>query len=272
MAKKKAAKKTARKTAKKKSARKKSSARKRLTPSKVKHGLTSSEVRLGLDAREIAPLVKEVEAAGGAPIGAYREPFSGRSLLLATVPRDAVDPTPFQRDLSPTHTKRLATKIEESGSFLDPLIVVRGADGHLWTPNGRHRLAAAKILGLQQITVLVSPDEKLAFKILALNCEKAHNLKDQSLEVIRMARELAKRHRRKKESEFATEFEAAEFLTLGLLYEENGRFAGGAQVTCRQQTDACKSVHHPVPLKKGSDPFPRWALDSLQAVVLAFTR
>ncbi len=139
-----------------------------------------------------------------------------------------MEPTPFQRDLSPTHTKRLAEKIEESGSFLDPLIVVPGEGGRLWTPNGRHRLAAAKVLGLRQVTALVSPDADLAFRILALNTEKAHNLKDKSLEVIRMARELARRRPRARESSFAEEFEAAELLTLGIVYEQNRRFAGGA--------------------------------------------
>ena len=84
------------------------------------------------------------------------------------------------------------------------------------------------MLGLKQVTALVSPDEDLAFRILALNTEKAHNLKDRSLEVIRMARELAVRKKRAKESEFAAEFEAPELLTLGIVYEENGRFAGGA--------------------------------------------
>lgn len=206
----------------------KPSARKRLTPSKEKRGLAADEVSLPTDAPEIVALTRQVEAAGGAPIGAYREPLSGRPLLLASLPREAVQPTPFQRDLSPTHTKRLAQKIEEASSFLDPLIVVRGEEDGFWTPNGRHRLAAAKVLGLRQITCLISADEDLAFRILALNTEKAHNLKDRSLEAIRMARALAERKPRAKESDFAAELEAPELLTLGILYEENGRFAGGA--------------------------------------------
>ena len=181
-------------SAKPKRANAKRTARGRLAPRKEKRGLSAEEVRLELDAPEVAPLVAEVTAAGGAAIGAYREPFSGRPLVLAALPLDAIQPTPFQRDLSPTHAKRLASKIEESGSFLDPLIAVRGEDRKLWTPNGRHRLAAAKLLGLKQITALVSPDEQLAFRILALNTEKAHNLKDRSLEVIRMARVLAVRN------------------------------------------------------------------------------
>jgi ParB family chromosome partitioning protein len=186
------------------------SARKRLTPRKQKQGLEASDTPLDLAAPEVRALVNAVQAVGGAPVGAYREP------------------TPFQRDLSPTHTRRLAEKIEETGAFLDPLTVVQGRDGRLWTPNGRHRLAAAKLLGLRCISALISPDEELAFKILALNTEKAHNLKDRSLEVIRMARELARRKKTARESDYAAEFESAALLTLGIVYEQEGRFAGGA--------------------------------------------
>jgi len=224
--KKKAKKKVAARKAAKKTTRKKKTGK--LQPRKDKRGLKAAEMVLPVVAPELATLVAEVEGVGGAAIGGYREPLSGRPMLLAALPLKAVQPTPFQRDLSPTHTKRLAQKIEESGSFLDPLIVVRGADGRLWTPNGRHRLAAAKVLGLHQITALVSPDEDLAFRILALNTEKAHNLKDRSLEVIRMARALAESKPRSKESEYVSEFEAPELLTLGIIYSENKRFAGGA--------------------------------------------
>jgi ParB family chromosome partitioning protein len=209
-------------------ARDRTSARKRLTPAKQQRGLDAAEIVLDAGAPETEALAAQVRAAGGAPIGAYREPLSGKAMLLAVLPIAAIEPTPFQRDLSPTHTKRLAQKIEESGSFLDPLIVVRGADGRLWTPNGRHRLAAAKVLGLKQITALISPDEGLAFRILALNTEKAHNLQDRSLEVIRMARELARRDKSHRETDFTAELEEAALLTLGVCYLDRPRFAGGA--------------------------------------------
>ncbi|MGH8207568.1 MAG: ParB N-terminal domain-containing protein, partial [Steroidobacteraceae bacterium] len=160
-------------------------ARGKLAPGSEARGLGAAEVAIALDDPVIAELAAFVRAAGGAPIGAYHEPLGGKALLLACVPVAAVQPTPFQRDLSPTHTKRLAQKIDEAAAYLDPLIVVRGEEGRLWTPNGRHRLAAAKILGLRQITALISPDEALAYRILALNTEKAHNLRDRSLEVIR---------------------------------------------------------------------------------------
>src|SRR6202012_5369802 len=167
----------------------------------------------------IAELATLVRNAGGAPIGAYHEPLGGRPLMPASIPLSAVQPTPFQRDLSPTHAKRLAEKIDETAAFLDPLIVVRGDDGRLWTPNGRHRLAAAKVLGLRQITALISPDETLAYRILALNTEKAPNLRDRSLEAIRMARSLAKRHPHGHEVEYAAQLESPELLTLGIAYE-----------------------------------------------------
>jgi ParB family transcriptional regulator, chromosome partitioning protein len=212
-------------------------ARGRLAPGKAARGLDASQVAIALDSPDIAALTELVRAAGGAPIGAYREPLGGRALLLASLPLAAVQPTPFQRDLSPTHAKRLAAKIDETAAFLDPLIVVRGEDGRLWTPNGRHRLAAAKVLGLKQITALISPDEALAYRILALNTEKAHNLRDRSLEVVRMARSLARQRGREREDAFVREFEAPELLTLGIIYERAPRFAGGAYSAFLKKVD-----------------------------------
>lgn len=223
-----AKKKSAKRSGKKRASPRKSSAKKSLAPSKSRRGLEAGEVALSLEDPAVSGLAGEVRACGGASLLAYREPLSGRPILMASLPLAAVEPTPFQRDLSPTHVKRLAAKIEESAAFLDPLIVVRGDQGGFWTPNGRHRLAAAKLLGLRQITALISPDEHLAFKILALNTEKAHNLKDRSLEVIRMARALAKTRPRAKERDFESEFESPELLTLGIIYDRRKRFAGAA--------------------------------------------
>jgi ParB family transcriptional regulator, chromosome partitioning protein len=209
----------------------------KLAPGSRARGLDAGDVAIAMDSAEIVEIAALVRSAGGAAIGAYRDPLGGRPLLLASLPLSAVQPTPFQRDLSPTHAKRLAQKIDETAAFLDPLIVVRGEDGRLWTPNGRHRLAAAKSLGLKQITVLISPDETLAYKILALNTEKAHNLRDRSLEVIRMARNLVKRKSTVKESQYMAEFESADLLTLGIVYEQSSRFAGGAYSSLLKKVD-----------------------------------
>jgi ParB family chromosome partitioning protein len=209
----------------------------KLAPSRQARGLEAAEIAVPLDHASIAELSALIRKLGGVPIGAYREPLGGRSLLLASIPHGALQPTPFQRDLSPTHARRLAQKIEETGAFLDPLIVVRGEHDQLWTPNGRHRLAAAKVLGLKQITALVSPDDSLAYRILALNTEKAHNLRDRSLEVIRMARSLAKRAPGTPEARYSAEFESAELLTLGIIYEQASRFAGGAYSSFLKKCD-----------------------------------
>ena len=196
-----------------------------LAPKGVR-GLTADEIPLRTNAGEATSLANEIAAVGGTLIGAYRDPLNGRVLLLASLPLNAVEPTPFQRDLSPTHTKKLAQRIDETGVFLDPLIIVRGSAAKFFTPNGRHRLAAARMLGMQQIVGLISQDDALAYRILALNTEKAHNLKDKSLEVVRMAGTLAKLYPRRKEMECRAEFEAPELLTLGMMYERNARFGG----------------------------------------------
>ena len=176
---------------------------------------------------DLSGLARAVERHGGAVVGAYRDPFAGQALVLASLPLKKVVATPFQRDLSRTHATRLADAIGAAGLFLDPVIAVPSEDG-FWSPNGRHRLEAARRLGMRAVTALLVPDEKLAYRILALNTEKAHNLRDRSLEVIRMARQLARGQPRSKESEHAVTFESPVFLTLGCAYEQRSRFAGSS--------------------------------------------
>jgi ParB family transcriptional regulator, chromosome partitioning protein len=101
-----------------------------------------------------------------------------------------------------------------------------------WTPNGSHRLIALKVLGAQTIIGLPVLEPEVAFTILALNTEKAHNLREKSLETIRMARALAGTSRRK-ETDFAFECEEASFLTLGLWDEKRPRIRGGASSRAR---------------------------------------
>ncbi|MFN0206879.1 MAG: ParB N-terminal domain-containing protein [Planctomycetota bacterium] len=176
---------------------------------------------------EIVTLAKSVEKDGGAVIGSYREPLGGKWVLLVALPLEQVEPTPYQRDLSDSHMKKLTEMIDKVGIFLDPIIATREGEKKYWTPNGNHRRASLQRLGAKSIVALLVPDREVAFKILALNTEKTHNLREKSLEVIRMQRALAVDSDRK-ESEFALEFEEPVLLTLGLCYEKNGRFSGGA--------------------------------------------
>jgi ParB family chromosome partitioning protein len=144
-----------------------------------------------------------IAKAGGIVPGSYKEPLGGHPVLFAILPVDAVEPTPFQRDLSDTHHKRLADVINKTGFFLDPIIAVPAPTGGFWTPNGRHRLAAMRRLGARSIAALIVPNREVAWQILALNTEKAHNLKERSLEVIRIYRGLIEEDARRPESQFA---------------------------------------------------------------------
>ena len=112
--------------------------------------------------------------------------------------------------------------------FLDPVIAVTAPKEGFWTPNGRHRLEAMRRLGAKSITALVVPKREIAWQILALNTEKAHNLRERSLEVIRIYRGLMDEDAKRAENGFAFDLEEASFVTLGVCYEKNGKFAGGA--------------------------------------------
>ncbi len=168
-----------------------------------------------------------VESAGGVVVGQFADPLGGHPLLLAVLPVAQVEPTPFQRDVSDMHHKKLADVIDRTGIFLDPIIAITAPGGGFWTPNGGHRLAAMRRLGAKSITALVVPKREVAWQILALNTEKAHNLKDKSLEVIRIFRNLLEDSAAKPEKEFAYYFDEASLIIMGLCYEQNARFSGG---------------------------------------------
>jgi ParB family chromosome partitioning protein len=213
--------------------RKKGVRRKKAAPASV--GLSAAETR-NVASAELDRLSAQVDADGGAVVGRYNDPFGGTPLLLVALPVDRVEPTPYQRDPSEAHVKRLMGVIETLGRFLDPIVAVR-EDGHYLTPNGNHRLQALKKLGVKSVIALLVPDATVAFKILALNTEKAHNLREKSLETIRMARALAKLGA-EPERGFAFEFEQPAFLTLGVCYEERPRFSGGAYQSILRRVDA----------------------------------
>ncbi len=214
--------------------RKKAVRRKKVAAGTV--GLTPAETSTAKGA-DLDRLAEQVEKDGGAVLARYRDPFGGTPLLLVALPTDRVEPTPYQRDPSEPHMKRLMGVIETIGRFLDPIITVC-EDGQYVTPNGNHRLQALKKLGVKTVIALLVPDATVAFKILALNTEKAHNLREKSLETIRMARALAKMEGGdQKETAFAFEFERPAFLTLGRCYEERPRLSGGAYQSILRRVD-----------------------------------
>jgi ParB family transcriptional regulator, chromosome partitioning protein len=220
--------------------------RKKTAPKSV--GLAAADTR-SVDASATASLERQVDADGGVVLASYREPFGGTPVLLAALPIDRVEPTPFQRDPSEPHVKRLMNVIETLGRFLDPIIATREHDQY-WTPNGNHRLQALRKLGAQTVVALLVPDRNVAFKILALNTEKAHNLKEKSLETIRMLRALAESGDKREEREFVFEFDQPSFLTLGAAYEQRPRLSGGAYQSLLRRIDDFLSEPLPRAMKE----------------------
>jgi ParB family chromosome partitioning protein len=205
--------------------------KRRRKPAGASTGLAATELQAAAPPSEVVELHQEIERHGGKVLSIYREPYRARWVLLAALPIELVEPTPYQRNLSDTHVRKLEAVIGKLGRFLDPIIAVRGRQDEngvrFWTPNGHHRLSAMRTLGAKSIIAIVVPEANAAYQILALNTEKAHNLREKSLEVIRMYRELA-RLDETTEEHYALEFEEPALITLGLCYEERPRFSGGA--------------------------------------------
>src|SRR5437763_11521463 len=189
-------------------------------------GLKPAECQLVQPEGSAASVAKEIENVGGCVAGQYKEPLAGHPVIISVLPINAVEPTPFQRDLSDAHHKRLADVIHKTGRFLDPIIAVVAPGGGFWTPNGRHRLEAMRRLGAKSVSALVVADREVAWQILALNTEKAHNLKERALEVIRIYRGLLDEDASRPESQFAFYLEEAALVTLGVCYERVPRFGG----------------------------------------------
>jgi ParB family chromosome partitioning protein len=191
-------------------------------------GLTPAETRLESLSGDAQAAAERVESVGGHLLGSYHDPLGKQPVLVAILPIDSVEPTPFQRDLSQVHHRKLADVLDRTGMFLDPIIAVTAPDKGFWTPNGMHRLMAMRRLGARAITALVIPKREIAWQILALNTEKAHNLREKALEVIRIYRGLLDEDDSRAESGFSFYLEEASLATLGICYEKNGKFAGGA--------------------------------------------
>jgi ParB family chromosome partitioning protein len=196
----------------------------------------------------VVKLAQAVESDGGAVLARYRDPLGGHWQLLVALPVDAVAPTPFQRDLSEAHVQHLSERIGQLDRFLDPVILVRNEEGGYWTPNGNHRLASLRALGARSITALLVPERELAYRILALNTEKAHNLREKALEVIRMARSLAEIDPGP-ETTYEAVFEEPSLLTLGVCYERNGRFSGSVYQPVLKRVEAFLAAKLPAALK-----------------------
>lgn len=213
-------------------------------------GLEATKLTGGTVPKAVESLAAQVAKDGGEVLATYKDPLGGKWQLLASLPIECVEPTPYQRDISDTHVARLGDAIDKLDRFLDPIIAVPADAGMYWSPNGFHRLRAMTQLGARAITALVVPEPDVAHRILALNTEKAHNLKEKSIEVSRLAQALAEMDPGSTEKSHTEIFEEAGFITLGLCYQENGRFSGGAYNPILKRIDLFLTDKLPAALKE----------------------
>jgi ParB family chromosome partitioning protein len=220
--------------------------------------------------KPVSELHEQVTRDGGHVLAVYREPVGGNWQLFCLLPIDKVEPTPYQRDLSPTHAKRLTEVVRKIDRFVDPIVVVSPKPGVYWTPNGHHRRTALEKLKAEWVPAILVPEPEVAYQILALNTEKAHNLKEKSLEVIRMYRGLAEERPKTSEEDWSFQFESPHFVTLGVIYEENRRFAGGAFAPILKRVDKFLEAAFPKTLPQREERAARVrAVDEALAVVVA---
>jgi ParB family chromosome partitioning protein len=204
--------------------------------------LVPTEIAIDAPSAELAELADQVKRDGGTVLACYREPLGGHALCLTALPVDKIAPTPYQREVSDAHVRRLTVAMDKTKRFLDPIIVVRDEEnGGYLTPNGNHRLTALKELGAKTAIALLVPEHAVAYQILALNIEKAYNLREKAIEVVRLYRELARLGGDKEET-YALEFEEPALITLGFAYEKRPRVSGGAYFPVLRKVDAWNGV------------------------------
>ena len=89
--------------------------------------------------KAVTALAEQVEQDGGHALALYREPVGDHWHVFCLLPMGKVEPTPYQRDLSPTHAKRLQDVVKKIDRFVDPIVAMSPGPGRYWTPNGNHR-------------------------------------------------------------------------------------------------------------------------------------
>ena len=145
----------------KKAKKKSTGPRKRRKLAGKSTGIGAKDVLAATPPAGISELQDAIDSDGGQVLTTYREPFGDHWLIVAALPIDQVEPTPYQRNLSDTHARKLEGVIAKLGRFLDPIVTVRkevkDSPTRYWTPNGNHRLQAMKTLGAKSIIAIVVP-------------------------------------------------------------------------------------------------------------------
>ncbi len=144
----------------------------------------------------------------------YQEPVGDHWQIFCLLPRDQVEASPYQRDLS-RRTSSGSRVVKKLDRFVDPIVAISPRPGVYWTPNGNHRRTVLQKLKADSFRRSWWSSAEVLFQVLPLNIEKAHNLKEKSLEVIRMYRGLVEEEPDTTRGDWALQFESPHFITLG---------------------------------------------------------
>ncbi len=187
----------------------------------------------GLDARRLASgappasvdtLGRTIVDDGGSVLATYRDPLGGHWQLLAALPIDRVEPTPYQRDLSEAHVGTRCQRDRQARSL--------SRSGHRGSRRQRHVLVAERLPSARRDARARRQVDRRARGAgarggapdsVAQYGEGAQPSRDARSRWLDSPRALSVLDDRP-EREFATEFEEAALVTLGLCYQQNGRF------------------------------------------------
>src|SRR5438552_16647940 len=87
----------------------------------------------------VVALAEQVERDGGLALALYREPVGDHWHIFCLLPMDKVEPTPYQRDPSPTHANRLQEEVKKNNRSVIPIAVLWPNPGPFWPPTVNHR-------------------------------------------------------------------------------------------------------------------------------------
>ena len=97
--------------------------------------------------------------------GKDQEPVGEHWQIFCLLPRAKCEASPYQRDLSPTHVKRLTESIKRLERFVDPIVVISPRPGVYWTPNGNHRRTVLDKLKADFIPAILVVEPQMVFEI-----------------------------------------------------------------------------------------------------------
>jgi ParB family chromosome partitioning protein len=172
----------------------------------------------------------------GEDIITYKEPISGKTLEFKILKIDEIDIHSYERSISEEHLRKLMTAISKVGVYLDPITVFKDKSGKYYVLNGQHRLLAMKKLGFEEIPAIIFDDPEIAKNIIALNTEKAPDIRDMAKESKTIYMEYVENFPDEPES-VAGRYIEAYYVTCGFAYEKMERFGGSVFESLMKKVD-----------------------------------